>query len=133
MRRNIAFSIVELLVVIGIVSVIAAMLLPSLEQSLMAARTARCAGNLRQQGNAFSMYATEHSGAWPWRDEQDPSYWFYNFATYTDSRPLISPYLEFGELTTCPGSGCTAVDGEYRIHRAQPQRALEACLPTQGD
>ena len=51
MRRNIAFSIVELLVVIGIVSVIAAMLLPSLEQSLMAARTARCAGNLRQQGN----------------------------------------------------------------------------------
>lgn len=53
------FSLVELLVVILIVSILAAMLLPVLEQSLAAARRTGCAANMRQLGYGNTVYADE--------------------------------------------------------------------------
>lgn len=56
------YTLVELLVVIGIIGILAAILLPALARAREAARRASCANNLKQWGVIFKMYAGEARG-----------------------------------------------------------------------
>lgn len=58
------FSLIELLVVISIVSVMVAMLLPSLSAARDTARGSRCASNLRQSYLGFNQYMTNNKNFW---------------------------------------------------------------------
>jgi prepilin-type N-terminal cleavage/methylation domain-containing protein len=60
-----AFTLVELLVVIAIISILAAMLLPALENALTNAQKITCLNNLRQMGIGSSMYLDESNGWFP--------------------------------------------------------------------
>ena len=60
-----AFTLVELLVVLGIIAVVSAMLMPSLRRAREQANMAICASNLGQIGKAFLMYAQEN-GKYPY-------------------------------------------------------------------
>jgi prepilin-type N-terminal cleavage/methylation domain-containing protein/prepilin-type processing-associated H-X9-DG protein len=74
MKQKNGFTLVELLVVIGIISVLIAMLLPALSKAREAAQSVACLSNLRQVGTAFQMYCNENKDWFPdWNPWYQPN------------------------------------------------------------
>ncbi|MDD2707779.1 MAG: prepilin-type N-terminal cleavage/methylation domain-containing protein [Verrucomicrobiae bacterium] len=63
--RNLAFTLIELLFTVGILSLLASFILPALSNVRNQARTIKCMNNLRQIGIAVIEYEQDHDGFLP--------------------------------------------------------------------
>src|SRR5512133_2207687 len=83
-----AFTLVELLVVIGIIAVLIAILLPALKRAREAAVQTACMSNLRQISMLFQIYTNESKG---WFPHPGMDGWYY---TQQAPKPFLGTWPE---------------------------------------
>jgi len=90
-RPEEAFTLLELLVVIAVIGILAAILLPSLSRAKESARNINCMSNLRQLELCWILYADDNAGVFV------PNDWI---ATVGDGNANI---MDFTKTSWCPG------------------------------
>jgi prepilin-type N-terminal cleavage/methylation domain-containing protein/prepilin-type processing-associated H-X9-DG protein len=74
--RRRAFTLTEVLVVMGLIGVLVGLFMPVVGKARAASDAVTCASNLRQMGTAWTMYAAQHRGRFPayvWRTPRTPN------------------------------------------------------------
>lgn len=117
-RASSAFTLIELLTVIAIIGILAAILIPVVAQVRDQARASACISNLREIGTAAHMYAAEHDDDIPpnINPETNPPRPDHNVGTYVEDgralgmlvheeiggRSQRNRYLDALEILFCP-------------------------------
>ncbi len=95
------FALVELMVVIGIIAVLAAILFPVLAKAREAANRTSCLSNLLQIHVAAQLYVNDWDGRLPYSDKEVPgltgSFW-------VDAIYVLGPYMQNEGIRLCPSA-----------------------------
>lgn len=124
--QNRGFSLVELLVVMGIITMLVSIIVPVSIQSRNRARASVCLSNLRQLGTAISMYATDYDErllyapeppfAGSWRTPEYP-----DGTGSTRMRKSLQSYTKSQGVFNCPsdhGAPAFGFKGEREVWKS---------------
>jgi prepilin-type N-terminal cleavage/methylation domain-containing protein len=116
------FTLVELLVVIGIIAVLIGILLPTLAGARQAAARTTCLSNIRELGNALRIYATQNRDRIPigYMDQHQFSH-FVNWRNANGTKVSLLGLLAVSRLTPNPRAFyCPSVDdAEWQYNTPQ--------------
>lgn len=120
-RMENRFTLIELLVVIAIIAILAALLLPALNQARDKAKNTQCISNLKQHGTWISLYVNDYDGFIPACDNTSGCYpWLKLFlAGYINRRIFYTPFQEQSHLL----SGLRQLQGDSSFQRRTDQPA----------
>ena len=96
LRRQRGFTLVELLVTIGVIAILASLLFPALSAAKAKANRIKCMNNLRQVNLALTMYAGDNDGQIPPR-RRTPNTWV----------DRLLPYYKVPAVLRCPKDSLT--------------------------
>ena len=98
------FTLIEILIVLVILALLAALLLPVFSRARESARTASCASNLRQIGQAITLYVQDNNQRFPLAVQPLNCTWVDTIYPYAKSTKVFScPAAQHGEYV--PGCG----------------------------
>jgi prepilin-type N-terminal cleavage/methylation domain-containing protein len=114
--RGHAFTLVELLVVIGVIAVLIALLLPSLNKARESSRRVNCMSNMRQLTVAWLAYAQANKGEMP-AAENNADGWALQGNTDEDIvKGLLYPWVPDARVYRCPNDPLEKNRRSYSIN-----------------
>jgi len=134
MRRNRAFTLVELMIVIAIIGVLIGLLLPAVTSARESARKASCASNLRQLGAGLIAYATDNDRKLPYftdsptqPDSGTDQLWELSWKT----RDALAKVIPTKETFYCPSSDLSGDINKYwRMNGTTPSTGTPNPTPS---
>lgn len=99
-----AFSLTELLVVVGIIAALVALLMPAAQKMVGTGKAIKCAGNLRQIGFAIQSYAQDNNGQIVPSMTKNNTYWTQSLSIYLGAKAVGQPPPgdSMGTVYMCP-------------------------------
>ena len=108
------FTLIELLIVIAIIAILAAMLLPALGAAREKAKNIACVSNMKQMGNIFSFYENDYNGCLLY-DTKSTDWWLDNYIKqgYLPKKNPKIAYCPAVLKGTVPANGTSYTSTEY--------------------
>jgi prepilin-type N-terminal cleavage/methylation domain-containing protein/prepilin-type processing-associated H-X9-DG protein len=144
-RRQIGFTLVELLVVIVIIGILVSLLLPAVQSAREAARIAQCKNNLKQLGLGVLQHQAKQNHfptggwGWGWLGEPDrgfglrqPAGWIYNTLPYIEQTALHD-LGKGGDDPTIKATRKEMYETPLSLHHCPSRRRIQRFTYTLGN